>query len=189
MTKNEKLQVLNMVFSPTAPIKKKDFFFGRMVQLERVVDAINELGQHAILHGERGVGKTSLANIMYNAYTNLYPIKITCHRDDDFKSLWQRVFSEVQFAKTTTGIGFKPIEKKEIVNIGQQINKEENVTPSFVENLILQLSAFKFLFIFDEFDNIKTKKTRTSFADLIKSLSDNVENTTIVLVGILTNVK
>lgn len=72
--KEELLKILNKVFSPIAPIKRKDFFFGRRMQLDHIVDAINETGQHAILYGERGVGKTSLANIMYDAYTNLYPV-------------------------------------------------------------------------------------------------------------------
>ena len=43
--------------------------------------------------------------------------------------------------------------------------------------------------MFDEFDNISNKKTRHSFADLIKSFSDNVSYTTIVIVGIADNVE
>jgi hypothetical protein len=181
--------LLNEVFSPTAPIKSIDLFFGRMPQLEKVADAINESGQHAILHGERGVGKTSLANIMFKSYTSLYPVKITCNREDDFKSLWQRAFSEVQFSQTTQGLGFNAQEKKVIINIGEQLRHIDVVTPSTVENLIRQLKMVKFLFIFDEFDNIRTKRIRSSFADLIKSLSDNIDNTTIVLVGIADNVE
>ena len=118
MKKEERLQLLKQVFSPISPIKRRDFFFGRRMQLEQVVDAINETGQHAILHGERGVGKTSLANIMFNAYTNLYPVKITCNREDEFKTLWERAFSEVQYSQTTKGIGFNPQEKQSIINIG-----------------------------------------------------------------------
>jgi len=50
-------------------------YFESYNQLEKVMDAINEDGQHAILYGERGVGKTSLANIMSTSYTNLFPVK------------------------------------------------------------------------------------------------------------------
>jgi Cdc6-like AAA superfamily ATPase len=189
MTKEERLQILNLVFSPITPIKRRDLFFGRRLQLEQVVDAINETGQHAILHGERGVGKTSLANIMFDSYTNLYPVKITCNREDEFRTLWERAFSEVQFSQTTKGIGFNPQEKQTIINIGNQLRGIEIVTPDIVEKLLRQLNGSKFLFIFDEFDNIRTKKIRSSFADLIKSLSDNVANTTIVLVGIGENVE
>ncbi len=188
LTKDEKLILLNQVFSPTAPIKQKDFFHGRMMQLTKIMDAINEAGQHAILHGERGVGKTSLAYIMMTSYTNLYPVKITCSRDDDFKTLWQQTFNNIQFSQTTQGIGFNAEQKNEIINIGQRLNRIEVLKPSDIVNLLNQLPA-KFLLIFDEFDNINSKKTKSLFADLIKSMSDNVPNATIVLVGIADNVE
>lgn len=188
MNKHEREEILKEVFSPSAPIKQKDLFFGRMTQLEKVADAINESGQHAILYGERGVGKTSLANIMFDSYTNLFPVKITCNRQDDFKSLWARAFSKVQVAKTTKGLGFNAEDKMTIIDIGKQIEQNEIVTPATVEQLICKLSKWRFLFIFDEFDNIRNRKIRIAFADLIKSLSDNVDKTTIVLVGIAENV-
>lgn len=189
MTKEEKLLLLNQVYSPTAPIKQKDFFRGRINQLTKIVEAINEVGQHAILYGERGVGKTSLANIMVNSITNLYPVKVTCSRQDDFKTLWKQAFDNVQFSTTTQGIGFNPQQKEKIINLGQYISKTEDLKPSDIVNVIKQILAFQFLFVFDEFDNIINKKTRSTFADLIKSLSDNVNNVTIVLVGIADNVE
>lgn len=185
----EQLVLLNNAFSPVSPIKRKDLFFGRRMQLELIVDAINEVGQHAILHGERGVGKTSLANIMYDSITNLYPVKVTCNREDEFKTLWERAFTELKCAKTTSGQQLDVEHVKIINNIKLQLNDNELVTPALVESLMRQINGYKFLFIFDEFDNIRTKKIRSSFADLIKSLSDNVENTTIVLVGIGDNVE
>jgi Holliday junction resolvasome RuvABC ATP-dependent DNA helicase subunit len=52
------------VFSPAAPIREKDVFAGRRDQLRMVIDAINQQGQHALIYGERGVGKTALANVV-----------------------------------------------------------------------------------------------------------------------------
>ena len=52
------------VFSPAAPIRARDVFAGRTDQVRRTVDAINQSGQHALIYGERGVGKTSLANVI-----------------------------------------------------------------------------------------------------------------------------
>ena len=42
MDKKSKLVLLNQVFSPSTPIQEKDFFFGRMSQLEKIIEAINE---------------------------------------------------------------------------------------------------------------------------------------------------
>ena len=44
------------VFSPTAPIDERDLFAGRTDQIRKLIDAINQKGQHAIVFGERGVG-------------------------------------------------------------------------------------------------------------------------------------
>lgn len=187
--KEQKLIILRQVFSPVSPILEKDFFFGRINQLEKIADAINEPGQHAILYGERGVGKTSLANIMSNSYTNLYPVKITCDRQDTFKSLWERAFESIQFSKTTTGLGFKSEQVTEITNLKNQISGISNLRPNQLVNIINSFGNFKVLFLFDEFDNIINEKTKASFADLIKSLSDNNKNSTVVLVGIADSIE
>lgn len=189
MTKEERLKLLNQVFSPTTPIKQKDFFCGRFTQLTKIVDAINEVGQHAILYGDRGVGKTSLANIMVTSFTNIYPIKITCSRADDFKTLWQQSFDKIQFSTTTHGVGFNPSQKDIIINLGQCFGQIENPVPSDIVNTLLKFPSVNFLFVFDEFDNVSNKRTRALFADLIKSFSDNISNSTIVLVGIADNVE
>ena len=51
-------------FSPSAPIDHQALFAGRMSQMTDVLNAIGQKGQHAVLYGERGVGKTSLAWVL-----------------------------------------------------------------------------------------------------------------------------
>ena len=189
MTQEQKQLILGQVFSPTSPIQERDFFFGRINQLEKIADAINENGQHAILYGERGVGKTSLANIMSKSYTNLYPVKITCDRQDTFKTLWERAFESIQFSKTTTGLGFNSQQVTEIISLKGQIENIPNLRANQLVNIFNSFGNFKTLFIFDEFDNIHNEKIRAAFADLIKSLSDNNTSSTIVLVGIADNIE
>lgn len=188
-TKEQRLQKLNLAFFPSAPIKKTDFFCGRIDQLTRVCDAINEDGQHAILYGERGVGKTSLANIMTESLTNLFPVIVTCNRKDSFNNIWMQALGKVQYSTTTQGIGFKSNEIEHFVNLSNYIDPKSNNFQSDIINLLNSYNQYKFLFIFDEFDNITSEKTREAFADLIKSFSDNVTNSTIVLVGIADDIE
>lgn len=54
----------NQLFTPSTPISVADLFAGRSSQIYRIIDAIGERGRHVILYGERGVGKTSLAQII-----------------------------------------------------------------------------------------------------------------------------
>ena len=52
------------LFRPKAPIEDDKLFQGRLKQVSDVLDVIYEDGAHAVIFGERGVGKTSLANII-----------------------------------------------------------------------------------------------------------------------------
>lgn len=190
MDKEQKKIILNQVFSPIQPIQERDFFFGRINQLTKIAEAINEKGQHAILYGERGVGKTSLANIMYKSYTNVFPIKITCDRRHTFRSLWEDAFDHIQYSQTTNGIGFNAQSKPRVISMKKEISSCEDLKTNQIVDMLNKLgNDFRLMFIFDEFDNIRNEETKNFFADLIKSLSDNNINTTIILVGIAESVE
>jgi Cdc6-like AAA superfamily ATPase len=188
MTIEDRKLLLGKVFSPTAPIKEESFFRGRINQIERIVEVMNEEGQHALLFGERGVGKTSMANITCKRITNLYSVKVTCNSSDSFKTLWTRALSQVQFTQTTQGIGFKDQVKKQLVSLGESLFSKEEILPHDIHLTLGQFPDNKFLFVFDEFDNIKDQNARVKFADLIKSLSDNSSMIKIMIVGIADNV-
>jgi replication-associated recombination protein RarA len=105
------LKRLDDAFSPSAPITSQEFFLGRLDQLEDVIDGINERGQHIVVYGERGVGKTSFANIVGTHLIGVFPVKVTCNRSDGFRALWDKAFKKVQFERTTAG-SFAPISEE-----------------------------------------------------------------------------
>src|SRR6266404_2175054 len=75
-------------FSPGAPIDELSLLAGRLTQIERMIETVMQRGQHAILYGERGVGKSSLANTfstrLVSGARTLSCIPINCHPSDDF---------------------------------------------------------------------------------------------------------
>lgn len=82
------------------PYDEKDLFAGRSDQVDTVVDAIIQRGQHVVIFGEGGVGKTSLGNVLHGFLQN--PVKrsiltprVNCDAKDDFGSVWKKVFSQV----------------------------------------------------------------------------------------------
>ncbi len=52
------------LFSPHAPVDAEELFSGRTDLLLRMIDVIYQRGLHAVLYGDRGVGKTSLTYIL-----------------------------------------------------------------------------------------------------------------------------
>ena len=50
------------IFTPNMPITGEALFTGRKSFTKSVIEGINTPGQHLLLYGDRGVGKSSLAN-------------------------------------------------------------------------------------------------------------------------------
>lgn len=184
---DEKLSQLEQVFSPSAPIRSRDLFFGRIEQLQKVIEAINERGQHVVLYGERGVGKTSLANVINVGLENALAAKVTCNRTEKFKDVWTKALRKVSFVSKAHGIGFQAVEREEILQLDLFLPNVEEINSLDVQS-VLEMVSNPLLFIFDEFDSITDTETRIRFADTIKALSDNAPHVTVFIVGIAENV-
>jgi len=191
MDKLEKLKKLNTVFTPNQPVNIRDFFYGRQDQLRKINTTLEDSGCHAVLYGDRGVGKTSLANCMKMLIDeNLLGIKIcykvNCDQTDSFGDIWRKVFKKINLTLSKKGMGFiKNIEEKS-VPLNDYIRQNEDLKPSEVIDVINGFEPC--LFIFDEFENAKNQNVREKFSYLIKALSDEYPNITILLVGIAENI-
>lgn len=179
------------VFTPAAPVSEADLFAGRMPQLRKVIDTIIQRGQHAVIFGERGVGKTSLANVLAFrlefADKKLLAPKVTCERADTYVSLWKKVFSQLDLITRTPTIGFQYTFFEETVRAADVIG--DNIDPDGVRRLLTILSDTAILLvILDEFDRIENQEAKRALADTIKALSDNAVDATILLVGVADSV-
>ncbi|MBN1251699.1 MAG: orc1/cdc6 family replication initiation protein [Bacteroidales bacterium] len=186
MNKEEKLHLINEIFTPSAPIENINLFSGRDIQLKSIKETILEKGQHAVMYGNRGVGKTSLSNMVSFMFEDIITIKVTCNRNDDFKTIWERALKKVKFGYPIKQVGYKAEEKMEVFPI--QVPDLEQISPTEIENTLFNINE-NMVFIFDEFDIIKNPKIKAQMADIIKLLSDNLPFITIILVGIAESVE
>ena len=58
--------LVHTTFTPGTPISNLDLLAGRDRQIDKVLETVFSPGQHAAIYGERGVGKSSLANLIYD---------------------------------------------------------------------------------------------------------------------------
>lgn len=168
--------LLGSTFSPHQPINERDLFVGRVDLITKVIDATFQAGKHVALFGDRGVGKSSLANSLRSTLTNLNNstvcIKRMCTVDHDFGMIWHHVFDEFQ-------VDGRPVA--EILG--------PNPNPYDVFKIIRGIEpGRRIVIILDEFDRIQDEKTKLLMSDLVKSLSDNDDRTTIVIVGVAKNI-
>lgn len=184
----KRLHALSEAFSPSAPIDQQALFSGRLSQLTDVLNAINQKGQHAILFGERGVGKTSLARVMSRAVIvdgkALLNTSINCDPSMTFSSLWHKLVREISLHQSKPGVGFMAESQNVASPIGGML--PETVTPDDVRFLCTRLG--KALIVIDEIDRLADTSVTALLADTIKTLSDHAVDTTMLLVGVADSV-
>lgn len=164
--KIERIAAVARAFTPGAPVGRLDMLAGRMPQLTDVVSAVSMRGYHVGLYGERGVGKTSLASVLaeYFSDTDVTPtfrsVVVNCSTDDSFATLWRNIFVELDIDDV-----------------------EPPISPEYVRRRLQDLDP-PALIVVDELDRLDDDDALTALADTIKTLSDHAVKSTLVLVGV-----
>ena len=168
LPKMQRIALVSNAFTPSAPIDDLDLFAGRNAQAQEVIGAVTQKGQHAAVYGERGVGKTSLANVLTDIFKDaslpsFVSVKVNCQTDDDFSSLWRGVFRELE------------------------IDDSPRLSPEDVRFRLASVPS-PALIIIDELDRLEDDSALTSLADAVKAFSDHAISSTLVLVGVAQSV-
>lgn len=87
-------------FTPAAPVTDRELFAGRTEILVRVLVAASQRGQHVVIHGRPGVGKTSLANMIVPSLGDGVRVAIV-----DEKPIVDAVVSEPDATLVVVGAG------------------------------------------------------------------------------------
>ena len=179
-----RLQLVGSAFSPSAPITSQELFEGRTAQMAMLLRVAGQAGQHAVVYGERGVGKTSLAQVVRALLsTGGLAVYFTCSTADTFGSIWTRAFAEVQLTMQRPGLGFGADDKTTAAAASELLGDDPQ--PDDVRRALTILAdAGPVAAFVDEYDRIQDGAASTLFADTIKILSDQAIPATVVLVGV-----
>jgi Cdc6-like AAA superfamily ATPase len=186
----DRLRLVGEAFRPAAPIDRRSLFSGRSEQISELFSIVAQPGQHAIVYGERGVGKTSMAAVTTEMLmsANHLCARATCDVSDDFGSVWRKALDEIELQTTTQGLGFGAGARQRSESASGLLGGG-TVTPHAVRGALEQLTQHNELVVFiDEFDRLQDPDSRVFFADTIKTLSDRVMRATVVLIGVADSV-
>ena len=182
---------LATVFSTSGPVTEVDLLNGRLEQIQRVIGTVASVGQHALIYGERGVGKTSLASLIHQIWAEyvqdsrpLIAARVQCDHEDDYATIWRKVSEAIQ----------RDIDKRGLTVAGngafedaQALIEAGAAEPTTVTSLF-DLTGLKTIVVIDELDAVRDSETTRLMASTIKQLSDFAIDTTLVLVGVADSV-
>ncbi|MBW8639034.1 AAA family ATPase [Hoeflea sp. WL0058] len=166
-----------------APIDEEDLFAGRTSEVAKMLRTVMEKSKHAVLFGERGVGKTSLSNIFWKRFGNTIKsfvvARVQAGPKDDFSSLWIRALDELKATGTSVGkAGYVQFNTNYYSISPTEIRRElQKCSPNALPIIII-----------DEYNEITDTDTKTLTANLIKELYDFSVTTTVLLVGVAENI-
>lgn len=173
------------VFTPGPPINELDLFAGRRDVIQRLQDITLERARHAIIFGERGVGKTSLASIFHKTLNSfdgqsnsttrtVLEVHVNADSRDSFDSLWRKVFRRIVRPESATAV---------------DLDYAGEIEP---DHVLLEMDRFSQnelpIIIIDEYDRIENEDCRVLMTDVIKGLTLSRANPTVVLVGVADNI-
>lgn len=175
----------NNLFTPSAPIAIAELFAGRSSQASKIVEAIGERGRHVILFGERGVGKSSLAQIapffIPKSPRLVRHIRVQAFPGDTFSVVAKRIFSQIHIEEDYG-------EGRKAYNAAEFYPNDVSIDNFLSEMLFFKETEIPIVVI-DEFNEIDDKDTSILVANIMKALSDSPSNVvTIIIVGVADSV-
>lgn len=190
------VDILKQYLTPSSPINRVQALQGRKDQIDQIIRAFHSPGRHVFIHGDRGVGKSSLALAVGNYLSgeDRRPIQLACNSESFFsimKSLAAQLLSvaPVSGSGVTKGsLGFKgygfsasveaQLKARDIPNL-QSLNEAIAVIRYCVDQ-----SPAEWVVIFDEFDALPSDADRGLFADFIKQIGDQAVPIKLFFTGI-----
>jgi len=181
---------LPTIFTAGAPVVDARFLAGRNDQINRALATVAQAGQHAVIYGERGVGKTSLAGLIHLIWseyirdTDTVSARVQCNSADTYGKVWQRIAERLQW----------DMKQRQMTPAGNGLFAEcaelieaQAADPALITKF-LSLIGRKAIIVIDEFDTIGDDFAPMLMASTIKELSDFVVDATIFLVGVADSV-
>ncbi len=100
LSEPEFAKILFSNVSPTSPIQSEEHLFGRTKQLNLVQQALYAPGRSIFIYGDRGVGKTSLAQTVAFSHQSAThdPVMLVCEPKTTFAGLMNNALASLSSA-------------------------------------------------------------------------------------------
>ena len=178
--------LLREAFTPTRPKQSTTLFSGRFKQLQRIIAAIEEERAHVMVYGERGSGKTSLANVLAGKAeeAGYMVLRFACSSELSFEDIFRAFLRRMPATLLPDGIG--ATHRAGIDNFEQLLPGRCGVGE--IVELFERVYEKHLVLIIDEYDRVTNEDTKAKLAELLKHLSDADVSVTLLIIGVAENV-
>lgn len=191
------IATLQSTLSPTTPIRSPEHLRGREKKLEAIRRALVQAGRSVFIYGDRGVGKTSLAQTAayeHQSSTNS-PVLIGCDASSTFDRVIQQITTRM-LGLDATLIKHANQQKAGASTNGLSIEAQRSIErgpvplPNSVDEAINMMSQAAGRHSSEPvIERIKSNSERTLFADLIKQTGDQSMPFKLIFCGVASSLE
>lgn len=169
-------------FTPSRPKYSSRFFAGRRWALQRIITAVEQDQAHVVIFGPRGIGKTSLANVLAESASEVeyQVLRYPCGANASFEEIFRGLLRSLptDHLDRATQARFAGADNFE------QLLPAGEFGPTDVTALLSQIKLEHAILIVDEFDRVESKALKNQLAEAIKNISDVSARVTFIIIGI-----
>lgn len=181
---------LREAFTPTRPKQEvNSLFIGRLGTIRRIISAIEEERANVVLYGDRGRGKTSLANAVEQiaVQAGYLTIKMTCSAELGFEDMFRALMGRVPSSYHKGSAG-NPFSAPRGFSAFDERLPKGTYTVTQLADVMDEIAGTHVLMVLDEYDRIASEDTRNKLAELIKNLTDKGSPVTLFIIGVAESV-
>jgi Cdc6-like AAA superfamily ATPase len=189
-------ETIKMMLSPTTPIRSPELLRGREKKQEDIRRAFIQPGRQIFIFGDRGVGKTSLAQTAAYEHhpSDGEPIFLGCDGSSTFYRMAQDLYGRL--ARIDPAISKENFQTKAGFNWFASSEVQKSVERSKIPELKSvneAMDAIKWatkrhpkppVVVIDEFERIHSSEERSLFADFIKQVGDQSLDLKLIFCGV-----
>lgn len=183
---SERSQALREAFTPTRPKHRVDsLFVGRIPILRRIIAAIEEERAHVVLFGDRGRGKTSVANVVQDLaeQAGYLVLKLTCSGELGFEDLFRSFLRRIPSTYYLPARDDPFLARRGITSF-EELLPEGPFSVTELNEVLKDLQGVHVLLVLDEYDRVVQDDVKGKLAELIKNLTDNSVPVTLFIIGV-----
>lgn len=174
---------LEEIFTPSAPVARRDLFAGRAQSLNALEGIVLHAARHAIVFGEAGTGKTSLVAMLPGFLaSSLSVTTVAAAPGDTFASLWARAAEGMRLvaSRSERGLTHSPLVHDVASGLPAAAAWTPEATITLAERATANAPA---VVVFDDFQHVTDAAERNTMATILAALVTLAPRLTVIVAG------